>query len=37
VKAIRSREDAVIYAEQLLDQFTRGFASEVDHASNAKS
>jgi predicted nucleotidyltransferase len=37
VKAVRSREDAVIYAEQLLDQFTRGFASEVDHASNATS
>jgi hypothetical protein len=37
VKAIRSREDAVLYAEQLLDQFTRGFASEGDHASNATS
>ena len=37
VKAIRSWEDAVLYAEQLLDQFTRGFASEVDHASNATS
>ena len=35
VKAIRSQEDAVIYAEQLLDQFTKGFASEVDHESKA--
>ena len=37
VKAVRGREDAVIYAEQLLNQFTRGFASEVDHESKAKS
>ena len=37
VKAIRSREDAVIYAAQLLDQFTRGFASDVDHESKATS
>jgi hypothetical protein len=37
VKAIRSREDAIMYAEQLLDQFTSGFASEVDHESNAES
>jgi predicted nucleotidyltransferase len=27
LKALRSREDAVTYVEQLLDQFTRGFAS----------
>jgi predicted nucleotidyltransferase len=29
VKALRSREDAVAYVEQLFDQFARGFASKA--------
>jgi predicted TPR repeat methyltransferase len=29
VKAIRSRENAVAYVEQLFDQFARGCASQV--------
>lgn len=29
VKALRSREDAVAYVEQLFDQFARGFASKT--------
>lgn len=30
-KALRSREDAVTYSEQLLGQFTRGFFSQAMH------
>ena len=36
-KALHSSEDAGTYAKQLLDQFTRGFASDVDHESKATS